>query len=102
MRCDTLTLVFIEVWTDEFPITFDGLVLEVFNRDTDRWHVTQVKEIKVEQSRKGKWQLTISAFPHGGMNGFGIPDRSVPLVATLVAEVNRARQERYSLGPVTT
>lgn len=92
--------VFIELWADKFPITFDGLVVEAFFTDGNRWHVTQVHEIKLEQARKGNWQLSISAVPFGGISGFGIPDSSVPLVAQLIAEVNRVRHERYGLGPV--
>ena len=91
---------FLEVWTDKFPITFDGLVVESFVMEGNRWHVTQVNEIKLEQNRKGKWEITISAFPYGGMNGFGIPDNSVPGMQQLIAEVNRVRAERYSLAPV--
>ena len=92
---------FLEVWTEKFPITFDGLVVEAFTTgDNGRYHIAHIKEISLGQGRKGGWHVTIDAFPYGGLSNFDIPDSSVTGVQQLIAEVNRVRHERYSLGPV--
>lgn len=89
---------FIELWTDDFPVTFDGLVVEAFTRTGNRWHVTQIVEIKIEEGKKGVQLLSISAAPNGGFSLAILPPTSVPVVAKLVAEINRVRHERFGLG----
>jgi len=97
--CDDSSML-MECWTEEFPITFDGLVVEAFSRGGDRWHVAQLVEMRLEDGRKGVKVLRIMAGSYGGVLGGVVPERNWPLFAAMVAEVNRVRHERYGLASV--
>ena len=90
----------LELWTDSYPIVFDGLVLEAFSTTGYRWHVAQLESITVESGRKGVQLLSIRAGRHGGISSAILPEPSVPLVPQLVAAINKVRAERYRLGPI--
>lgn len=89
-----------EFWAEEFPVTFDGLVVEVFNRGSERYHVAQIRDMRLEDGRKGVKVLRLTTASSGGLVGGVVPEQNWPRFAAMVAEVNRVRLESYRLGPV--
>lgn len=89
-----------EFWAEDFPVTFDGLVVEAFSRGSERWHVAQIRDMHLEDGRKGVKVMRITTASSGGIVGGVVPQQNWPAFAAMVVEVNRVRQERYGLGPV--
>ena len=90
----------LELWTEDYPITFDGLVVEAFSTQGYRWHLTQLESIEVERGRKGVALLRIRAGRHGGISGAVLPEASVPVVDQLLDAIDAARAERYGWPPL--
>lgn len=98
LMCDHLPMM--EVWTDSYPVTFDGLVVEAFCSGGGRWHVTQLVDMRLDEGRKGVRIARILTDRNGGVLGGAVPEQNWPAFFAMVAEVNRVRAERYGLPPV--
>jgi hypothetical protein len=90
----------IEVWTEDCPLTFDGLVLELFSPTPVRWHVAMLTEVRLEEGRQGALRLRIDAQRAGGVSGYLVPAANVAGFRALVAAIDQVRRDRYRLGPV--
>ena len=90
----------IELWTDEYPLVFDGLVLEVFSTQGYRWHVCQIESMSLETDRKGNQRLRIMAGRYGGMSGQVLPETSVATFWQVADAIDAVRAERYGWGPI--
>ena len=80
-------------------VSFDGRVLEMFTRDTDRWHVVDLERFELEEGKKNRWLLRVDAGKKGGSFGWEVDGANQARFHEMKQAMNDSRT-RYGLPPL--
>jgi hypothetical protein len=90
----------IELRLENTIIAFDGRVIETFpqGQAASRYHVANVKMTGIKSDRKGRQSLQVFMKGGGGFATAPLSPEAAQQAQMLIAEIQKARSERQSIG----